>query len=37
MSKEGFHCICLSIMIDSVLKGGKNYYLQVFKKDKKIH
>ena len=31
MSKEGSHCICLSvILIDSVFKLGKNYYPQVF-------
>ena len=30
-SKEGFHCICLSvILIDSVFKIGKTYYPQVF-------
>ena len=29
--KEGFHFICLSlILIDSVLKAGKSYYSQVF-------
>ena len=29
--KEGFHFICLSlILIDSVLKAGKSYYYQVF-------
>ena len=31
ISKEGSHCICLSVkFIDSVLKRGKNYYPQVF-------
>ena len=31
MAKEGSHCVCLSvILIDSVYKIGKNYYLQVF-------
>ena len=29
--KEGFHCIFLSvILIDSVLRTGKNYHPQVF-------
>ena len=29
--KEGFHFICLSlILIDSVLKAGKSYYSQLF-------
>ena len=29
--KEGFPCICLSVMlIDSILKKNKNYYLQLF-------
>ena len=32
-SKEGFHCICLSvILIDSIFKIGKTYYPQVFYK-----
>ena len=31
ISKEGFQCICLSvILIDSVFRTGNNYYLQVF-------
>ena len=31
ISKEGFHCICLSvILIDSVFKTGKYYYPHVF-------
>ena len=30
MPKEGFYCICLSVvLIDSVFKMGKNYYPQV--------
>ena len=34
MPRESSHCICLSvILIDSVLKMGKNYYLQVFVKE----
>ena len=43
MPKEYFNCICLSVLlINSVLKRGKNYYVQVFlklpkKKDKKIY
>ena len=31
MSKEGSHCICLSmVLIDSVFKMSNNYYPQVF-------
>ena len=31
MAKEGSQCICLSvILIDSVYRTGKNYYLQAF-------
>ena len=31
MSKEGFQCICQSVvLIDSVFKMGKNYYPHVF-------
>ena len=34
ISKEGFQSICLSvILIDSVFRTAKNYYLQVFQKN----
>ena len=29
MPKEGCHCVCLSIIIDSIVKMDKNYYPQV--------
>lgn len=37
MPTEYCHCICLSaLLINSVLKRGKNYYVQVFLKSKCI-
>ena len=36
MPKEGSNCVCLSVMlIDSVVKMGKNYYPQVFLDERK--
>ena len=30
MPNEGSHCMCLSVVLDSVFRMGKNYYSQVF-------